>query len=113
MPSLGFTVFREKILDGSKTQTIRRARKRIIHAGERLYLYWGFRTKACQSLLVGRCVAVMRLPYSAFKNDEGIARLDGFASAEEMRAFLERVHDKNVKPPTDETLFDIIRWEVI
>lgn len=61
MPLIGFTVFREKILDGSKTQTIREMRKYPIKQGAILYLYWHLRQKDCQQLLTTTCTEVMTI----------------------------------------------------
>lgn len=50
MPLLGFTKLLDKLLDGSKTQTIRVPRKRSLYVGEKLYIYWRLRTKNCFKL---------------------------------------------------------------
>ena len=50
MALLGFTVFKDKLLDGSKRQTIRKLRKRPIKVGDRLHLYWHLRRKDCEKL---------------------------------------------------------------
>jgi hypothetical protein len=50
MPLLGFTVLKDKLLDGSKTQTIRLPRKRPLAVGDKLYIYWKPRTKECAKL---------------------------------------------------------------
>lgn len=58
MPLLSFTVFKEKILDGSKTQTIRKMRKHPIKMGDKLYLYWHCRQKDCEKIGVSVCTDV-------------------------------------------------------
>jgi len=55
MPSLGFSVFKEKVLDGSKRQTIRKLRKHPIKIGDKLFLFWKMRTKQCERLGEGTC----------------------------------------------------------
>lgn len=51
MPLLGFTVLKDKLLDGSKCQTIRRPRKRYdFKLGDKLYIYWRPRTKYTEKL---------------------------------------------------------------
>ena len=50
MPSIGFTVLKDKLLDGSKKQTIRKLRKNPIKVGDKLYLYWHLRQKDCAKL---------------------------------------------------------------
>jgi hypothetical protein len=58
MPAISFSVFKSKIQDGSKTQTIRKPWKRPIKVGDRLYLYWKQRTAECELLLYTNCVDV-------------------------------------------------------
>lgn len=55
MPLLGFTVFKNKILDGTKTQTIRKIRKHKIKLGDHLYIYWHLRQKDCVKLGDATC----------------------------------------------------------
>lgn len=56
MPLIGFTVFKDKILDGSKRQTIRKRRKHPIKIFDRLYLYWHLRQKDCVKLGEATCL---------------------------------------------------------
>lgn len=56
MPLLGFTVFKDKILNGEKTQTIRKLRKKPIMLGDKLYLYWHLRQKDCEKLGETICI---------------------------------------------------------
>jgi len=58
MPMLGFTVFIDKILDGSKTQTIRKMRETPIKLGDILYLYAYPRTKNTKLLGVTYCQSI-------------------------------------------------------
>jgi len=55
MPSIGFTHFKEKLLNGAKRQTIRKLRKRPIKVGDTLYIYWKLRTKECEKLEEAIC----------------------------------------------------------
>ena len=53
MVAIGFTVFKEKILAGEKTQTIRpysERRWKSILKNRKLQLYWKLRTKECEFL---------------------------------------------------------------
>lgn len=50
MPLLGFSVFKEKVLDGSKAQTIRKMRKYPIEQKDKLFLYWHTRRPDCEKL---------------------------------------------------------------
>ena len=61
MPLIGFTVFKEKILDGTKTQTTRKFRKHPIKVGDKLYLYWHTRQKDCEKLGEAICTEVMTI----------------------------------------------------
>lgn len=61
MPMLGFTVFKDKILDGSKTQTIRKFRKTPIKANDKLFLYWHPRQKDCEKLGEAICSEVFTI----------------------------------------------------
>ena len=61
MPLIGFKKqFALLVEEGIKRQTIRAKRRdgRNPHAGEKLYLYAGLRTKQCRKLMEARCVSV-------------------------------------------------------
>lgn len=58
MPALPFSVFKEKILDGSKRQTIRAIRKRPIKVGDKLYLWWKQRTPDREKLGEANCINI-------------------------------------------------------
>jgi len=105
MPSIGFSVFKEKVKDGRKRQTIRKVGKRTIRPGDTLFLYWHLRKKDCELLKIVRCLEVLKLPYQAFAWDDGMARADGFETSEELRALFRRMH----KPKMGD-MFYIIRW---
>jgi hypothetical protein len=84
---LGFSVFKEKILSEEKRQTIRiLGKRRPPRVGETLRLYWHLRRRD-------------------LKDNEEIARLDGFNNIQEFRAFFQRYK------PIDDTEFIVIRWE--
>lgn len=130
MPLIGFTVFKDKLLDGTKTQTIRKLRKRPIKEGDKLYLYWHLRQKDCEklgevictkafiiqlhreywfgkiSLLILRFVGDKSIPRwkpSSIQETAEIITRDGFKDADEMLAFFKRY------PLPD--IFQVIRWE--
>ena len=59
MPLLGYKKqFAPLVESGEKRQTIRAMRKRQIKSGDRLYHYYGLRTKACRKLLESDCASV-------------------------------------------------------
>ena len=59
MPALNFLkVNVPKIESGEKPHTIRRLGKRQFKVGDRLYLYWGQRTKSCQKIGETNCIKV-------------------------------------------------------
>jgi hypothetical protein len=105
MPVLGFTKLLPKLLDGSKTQTIREPRKHPIKEGDKLYIYWKLRTKQCYKLGEGVVTKVVRKPLWRITNEDAI--LDGLENLEEFdRLFHEKLHPHaSMKDP-----FDIITW---
>lgn len=129
MPVLGFSIFRDKILDGSKRQTIRLMGKRPKKKGDMLYLYWHPRQPDCELLGKSTCVEAFPIQmhdeywlghnrlrlYNPPIDEDGswmpmsiagadlIARLDGFSNSDEMRLFFVKRY-----PLPD--VFQIIRW---
>lgn len=79
------------ILNREKTQTVRRPRKRPIHEGDLLKLYWKQRTppekKDIHFLGVAVCTKVERLLYRQFAFNEAFARADGFENSDELRSY--------------------------
>lgn len=130
MPILGFTMFKEKILDGTKRQTIRKLGKAPPKKkGDMLYLYWHLRAKDCEVLGKSVCTEVLYIqihdvywlgrnrlrlyeppidedkvwtPLSIAGADD-IARLDGFNNSDELREFIVKHY-----PLPD--VFQVIRW---
>lgn len=129
MPILGFSMFREKILDGSKRQTIRLLGKKPKKEGDMLFLYWHLRQPDCAPLGKSTCVEAfpiqmndeyllgrnrLRIYQAPMDEDkpwipmsiagaDDIARLDGFTDSDEMRAFFVKHY-----PLPD--VFQVIRW---
>ena len=50
MPSLNFTVFIDKVIDGTKPHTIRALREIPVKVGDDLSFFTGMRTKQCRRL---------------------------------------------------------------
>jgi len=127
MVLVGFTLFKEKILDGTKTQTIRKMRSRPFITGDTLHLYWKTRTPQCELLKITKAKEVFNL-YVTFYDDrvkferktwKGIKELtaievnrialkDGFDSAQEMSDWLYETH--GTKDYGSIQLFQVIRW---
>jgi hypothetical protein len=118
MPALSFSVFKDKILDGSKRQTIRAVRKRAIATGDKLFLYWKQQSpKDCEKLGEATCIKVAPITITelgASCEDIGVryycldlfAQADGFDDWDEMREYF----DKNYGLPFTGVL---IEWDSI
>lgn len=76
MPLLGFTKLKEKLLDGSKTQTIRKPRKHPLKVGDKLFIYWKLRTKECEKLGEAVITKIERKPILTITEEEAVK--DGF-----------------------------------
>ena len=76
MPLLGFTKLKHKLLDGSKTQTIRKPRKHPLKVGDKLFIYWKLRTKDCEKLGEAVVTNIVRKNLLDVTEDEAIK--DGF-----------------------------------
>ena len=76
MPLLGFTKLKEKLLDGSKTQTIRKPRKNPLKVGDKLFIYWKLRTKECEKLGEALITKIVRTSYNRFTEEDAVK--DGF-----------------------------------
>lgn len=115
------------ILDGSKVNTIRPARKRPILPGENLSLR-GWEGKAYRSkqreLLIATCLAVREIIiFDTFVHVEGygdgitkpeeldqFARFDGFESFQEMREFQKALYPENLRGMSDRFRGTFIQW---
>lgn len=106
MPLLGFTKLKSKLLDGTKTQTIRKPRKHPLKVGDKLYIYWMLRTKECQKLGEAIITKIKRKFVGEMTNRDAV--LDGFNNYKELINALYEMHSEQVclhKP------FDIITFE--
>ncbi len=104
-PAISFSVFREKLLNGEKRQTIRKHRKRPIKIGDVLYLYWHMRRKDCELLKTVNCVETFTKPWGLLAYNEELTKRDGFKDKWEMHDWFMQKHN-----PTNFDLFDVIRW---
>ena len=107
-PLLGFTKLKDKILNGSKTQTIRKPRKVPIKVGDKLYIYWKLRTKECEKLGEAIVTKVVRKRIADMTMED--AMKDGFDGVIELTSALVAMHKISHYPFKEE--FDIItfRW---
>lgn len=76
MPALGFTKLLDKLLDGTKTQTIRKPRKHPLKVGDVLYIFWKMRTKQCKKLGDAKITKIERKRFKEITEEDAI--LDGF-----------------------------------
>ncbi len=61
MAGLSFSVFKDKIISGSKRQTIRGIRKNPIKEGETLYMWWKQRSPQREKLGEATCIKVSKI----------------------------------------------------
>lgn len=73
---LNFTKLLDKLLDGSKTQTIRKPRKRPLELGDLLHLYWRNRTPHSHKLGYAIITDLKRKPFCEISAHD--FKLDGF-----------------------------------
>lgn len=105
MPLLGFSVMKQKLLDGSKTQTIRKPRKFPIQIGEKLYIYWKLRTKKCEKLGEGIVTKIDRKRLLDLTEEE--AKKDGFLDKAGLLAWFLNKHGLEGHRTKK---FDVITW---
>ncbi len=104
MPAISFSVFKDKILSGEKTQTIRKLRKNPIKVGDRLHLYWHQRSPDGVLLFKTICTEIISVrieQHIIWLNDEtpltdlgrdSFAIADGFDNWEHMRDCFENIY---------------------
>lgn len=111
MPLLGFSKLKDKLLNGSKTQTIRKPRKRPFKLGDKLYIYWHLRQRDCEKLGEGIVTKLQRKCIANMTNTDAL--LDGFDNTLRGSA----LHNlalafKQLHPEGNEwTDYDIITWK--
>lgn len=94
MPAISFSgetsrgPFWKQILEGKKTQTCRKPRKRPIKPGAIITLYWKQRIpshlKPIHKIAMAQVTKIERKLYKDFAHDDEFAQRDGFADALEM-----------------------------
>jgi len=103
--------FWKQIQEGKKTQTVRRPRKRPIHKGDTLYLYWKVRVprdkKPIHLIHTAVCTRVRRLIYFRFAFDDAFARRDGFRDHHELHEWF---GNPFLSPETE---YVVIEWKLL
>ena len=127
LPALSFSdpTLKEKVLDGSKRQTIRPLRKRPIKVGDILFLFYKQRTEECKSLGLAVCTEVFKVKFSGdryitnvrkvhsrgatggLRFERELARRDGFSNTAWMFEWFHERYGKKLFKLT----FQVIRWE--
>ena len=110
MVLLGFTRLKEKLLDGSKKQTIRKPRKHPFKVGDKLQVYWMLRTKQCEKL--GEAVITKIVRKKLERVTEEDARKDGFKNLNDFgRAWMGLHEDAWFDDDVDVITFEWISTE--
>lgn len=105
MPLLGFTKLKAKLLDGTKTQTIRKPRKHPLKVGDKLFIYWKLRTKECEKLGEAIITKIVRKTLEYITNEDAVK--DGFSDIVEFMDVFTGMHtDAHM-----DTWFDVITFE--
>lgn len=97
MPLLSFSVLKPKLLDGSKTQTIRRPRKKYdLKQGDKLYVWWKSRTKEREYLGESKVINIKttRIRYLTWEDavKDGFIDTHGFSAIFHLRQALYKLH---------------------
>lgn len=127
MPILSFSVFKEKIQNGTKKQTIRKLRKYPIKNSDLLYMWWKSRTPQREKIGETTCTEQFLIKLSITDNGFSVympiwrvgettqlsydeltvlARLDGFSGIQEMTEWFHKTHGE-----IEQECFQVIRWE--
>ena len=114
MVVIRFSVLFDKVRRREKRQTIRPFENyRRLKVGDKVHCYstkkvsYSKRPILDELLHVGICTEILVKPWGEIKNDDEVARLDGFRDAEDMKKWFKgRYGDV-----PDDRLFRIIRWD--
>jgi hypothetical protein len=127
MPLISFSVFKEKIKDGTKKQTIRKLRKYPIKKYDLLYMWWKSRTPQREKLGLTTCTEEFLIKMSIIDNGFNVymsvwkvgetqelsceeraelAELDGFDSITGMVEWFYKTHGE-----MNQECFQVIRWD--
>lgn len=105
MTALSFSVFLDKIIAGTKPNTIRQERKHPIKKGDALQLYWNQRSSSgfkigdaiCKEvtpiIIYPIAIRMLDLIFIIPESLNQFAKLDGFENWEEMKLFFSRNYE--------------------
>lgn len=105
MPLLGFTKPKSKLLDGTKTQTIRKPRKHPLKVGDKLFIYWKMRTKECEKLGEAVITRIVRKKLGEITTEDAVK--DGFVNR---RVFMD-IFTRMLTDACMNDEFDVITFE--
>jgi hypothetical protein len=105
MPLLSFSVFKNRLLNGSKTQTIRLPRKRPLKVGDKLFIYWKCRTKETEKLGEGIITDIKHLHLHEITGN--LVTKDGFLNKLHLDIFFVQKYGHRASF----YLFDVITWK--
>ena len=108
MPILSFSSQDIDIITGKKTMTIRKLWKTPLKKGDRLYCYWNLVSKEKKKIFEAKVVDVETISYKNLKNNDKLAKKEGFDSAEEMVKDFKKMYVGKID---DSEIFQIIYFE--
>ena len=108
MPILSFSSQDIDIITGKKTMTIRKLWKTPLKKGDRLYCYWNLVSKEKKKIFEAKVLDVQTIPFSDLKDNDELARKEGFESAVEMVKDFKKMYAGKIE---DSELFQIIYFE--
>lgn len=108
MPILSFGSQDIDIITGKKTMTIRKLWKTPLKKGDRLYCYWNLVSKEKKKIFEATVVDVKVIPFKDLKNNDKIAREEGFKDSKEMVKDFKKMYAGQLD---DEDIFQLIYFE--
>ena len=108
MPILSFGSQDIDIITGKKTMTIRKLWKTPLKKGDRLYCYWNLVSKEKKKIFEAIVRDVKLIPFKELKNDDKLAREEGFQDSKEMVKDFKKMYAGQLD---DEEIFQIIYFE--
>ena len=103
MTAISFSVMKDKLLDGTKCQTIRKLRKRPVKVGDKIIVYWNQRSKNNEILGITECIEEKAIDLKDVTLED--AEADGFCGRQHLWDWF------NAHYSTDEVLYG--KWQII